>query len=284
MKLNLQPKNEKLYLPEEATILALKDFTAKERFYRLAIKNGRSLGHMPGQFVEVSALGFGEAPISISSPPSKDNTFDLCVRAVGDVTNQLRNFKVGDSIFFRGPFGHGFDDNILGKLCGKHVLFIAGGIGYVPLRSLINLVIPERAKYQRLTILYGCRTPQERMYTDELQNIAKIGENVILKETVDKSDGVWQGNVGVITTLIPLVDLVPEDTIAIVCGPPIMYKFVLKSLLDKKIPPESIYLSLERRMKCGVGKCGHCQMEGQYVCQSGPVFNYAEIVNNREAF
>jgi len=283
-KLDLKPKNEKLYLPEEAEILEIKDFTPRERFFRLAIKSGRSLGHVAGQFIETSLLGFGEAPISISSPPSKDNKFDLCIRAVGDVTNKLHTLKVGDTIFFRGPFGHGFDDTIIHSLLGKHLLFITGGLGYVPLRSLINQLVPERKKYKQLTILNGCRTPQERMYPEELQALAKMGGNVVLKETVDKSDGKWEGNVGVITTLIPQVDFNPQETIAIICGPPIMYKFVLKSLLAKNLPEKNIYLSLERRMKCGVGKCGHCQMEGVYVCQSGPVFNYAEIVNNREAF
>jgi len=282
--LNLQPKNEKLYFPEEAEILEIKDFTPKERFFRLAIKSGRSLGHFPGQFVEVSVLGYGEAPISISSPPSKDNQFHLCFRTVGDVTNKLHTLKVGDSIFFRGPFGHGFDGKILQRMRNQHLLLIAGGIGYVPLRSLINFVVPERKNYQHITILAGFRTPQDRMYPDELKSIAQLGENVTLLETVDKSDVKWQGNVGVITTLIPKVELVPQETIAIVCGPPVMFKFVLKSLADKQIPQENIYLSLERRMKCGVGKCGHCQMGGVYVCQSGPVFNYADILNNRETF
>lgn len=286
-KLDLKPKNEKLYLPEEAEILEIKDFTHRERFFRLAIKSGRSLGHVPGQFIETSLLGFGEAPISISSPPSKDNKFDLCVRAVGDVTNKMHTLKVGDTIFFRGPFGRGFDDKIIHSLRGKHVLFIAGGIGYVPLRSLINQLVPERKKYKQLTVLYGCCTPQDRMYPDELTSLTKIGGNVVIKETVDRvdeGDASWQCDVGVVTTLIPQIDFIPQETIAIICGPPIMYKFVLKSLLAKNLPEKNIYLSLERRMKCGVGKCGHCQMEGVYVCQSGPVFNYADIVNNREAF
>lgn len=286
-KLNLQAKNEKLYLPEEAEILEAKDFTPKERFFRLAIKSGRSLGNVPGQFVEISILGIGEAPLSISSPPRSDNQFELCFRAVGDVTNKFQTLQVGDTVFFRGPFGHGFDDKIMQSLHNKHVIFIAGGIGYVPLRSLINQSVSERKKYKQLTILYGCCTPQDRMYPEELQMLANIGENVVIKETVDRVDGGdanWQCDIGVVTTLIPPVDFIPQETIAVICGPPVMFKFVLKALFAKNLPPENIYLSLERRMKCGVGKCGHCQMEGVYVCQSGPVFNYADVVNNREAF
>lgn len=282
--MNSNPKNEILYLPEEAKILETKDFTDKERFFRLEITSGRSLAHDPGQFVEVSILGYGEAPISISSPPCSTNQFDLCVRAVGNVTNKMHSMKVGDTLFFRGPFGHGFDRTILEKLKRKHVLFIAGGIGYVPLRSLINQLIPEHDHYKKITVLYGSRSPQDRMYPDELASIANHGGNVTITETVDKTDGAWKGNVGVITTLIPPVELIPEETIAIVCGPPIMYKFVLKSLLDRKIHRNNIYLSLERRMKCGIGKCGHCQMGATYVCQEGPVFNYADVGSNREVF
>lgn len=284
MELNLKAKNEALYLPEPARILEIKDFTDKERYFLLEILSGRSLGHVPGQFVETSILGYGEAPISISSPPSLENRFDLCVRAVGNVTNKLHTLKTGDLIHFRGPFGHGFDNEIIRKMQGKHLVFIAGGIGYVPLRSLINQLVPERKQYQKLTILYGCKTPKERMYPDELEALSRLGENVTLKETVDKSDGQWKTNVGVITTLIPQVEMIPEETIVIICGPPIMYKFVLKSLLDRKILKENIYLSLERRMKCGIGKCGHCQMEDVYVCQKGPVFNYANVESNREVF
>lgn len=282
--LNLQEKNDGLYVPEIAKIVETKQFTAQEKFFRLELASGKSLGHMPGQFVQVSILGIGEAPISISSPPSDDHFFDLCVRAVGDVTNKLHTLKEGDQIYIRGPFGHGFDDTILQKMQGKHLLFIAGGIGYVPLRSLINKVVPENSNYKKISILYGCKTPKERMYPQELVAIAKMGKNVELLETVDKSDDNWKGNVGVITTLIPKVNFDPNETIAVIVGPPIMYKFVLASLLERALPKENIYMSLERRMKCGVGKCGHCQMGNSYVCQEGPVYNYAEVEHNEEVF
>lgn len=282
-KINLQSKNEKLYLPEPVKILEIVDFTHKEKFFRLELLSGKSLGHMPGQFVQLSILGIGEAPISISSPPSRDNKFDICVRAVGDVTNKLHTLKVGDIFHIRGPFGRGFDDKTLARMDGKHLLLIAGGIGYVPLRSLINKVVPERANYKKISILYGCRTPKDRMYREELEKIYKIGENVELLETVDCTDEQpWVCGVGVITTLIPKVDFNPKDTIAVIVGPPVMFKFVIKSLKEKNLPTKNMYLSVERRMKCGVGKCGHCQIEGVYVCQEGPVINYAEFENNEE--
>ena len=277
-QLNLQPKNEKLYVPEKAKITKTERFTETEKFFALELLSGKSLGHDPGQFVQVSVFGIGEAPISVSSPPSPDNTFEMCVRAVGNVTNKLHSLSEGDDIFIRGPFGHGFDTEIMEKMQGKHLLFIGGGIGYVPLRSLINKVVKEPEKYAKISILFGCKQPAERLYTNELEELAGMGGNIEFLETVDRSDNGWKGNVGVITTLIPKVDFDPQNTIAVIVGPPVMYKFVLISLMDRNLPKENIYMSLERRMKCGVGKCGHCKMEGIYVCQEGPVFDIGEVL------
>jgi sulfite reductase subunit B len=281
-KLNLQKKNENLYLPERAKILKIKSFTETEKFFELELLDRKKAEYLPGQFYQISVLGIGEAPISISSAPGDSNRVDMVVRAVGDVTNKLHALNEGDIIHLRGPFGNGFTEEVMEKMQNKHLLLIMGGLGYVPLRSLINKVVPERKKYKKISILYGCKTPKERMYPEELAQLAKIGDNVELLETVDKIEDGWNGNCGVITTLIPKVDIVPSNTVAVIVGPPIMYKFVLKSLLEKNVPKENIYMDLERRMKCGVGKCGHCQMEGVYVCQEGPVFNYADVETNEE--
>ncbi len=283
-QLNINEKDEKLYLPEIAKVTKVKSFTDQEKFFEVELASGRSLNHDPGQFVQVSVLGIGEAPISISSPPEKGSRFEMCIRAVGPLTRKLHTLGVGDNIFIRGPFGHGFDKDILDKLSGKHLLFIAGGIGYVPLRSLINMVLEEKEIYEKISILYGCKTPQERMFPSELDEINSIGGNVELLEIVDRPDNNWKGYSGVITNLIPRVSINPENCIAVIVGPPIMYKFVIMDLLDLKMPKKSIYISLERRMKCGIGKCGHCQMEGIYVCQEGPVFNYSYVANNKEIF
>ncbi|MBN2689241.1 MAG: 4Fe-4S dicluster domain-containing protein [Gammaproteobacteria bacterium] len=273
-----------LYLPMPAKIVACESFTEQEKHFKLELENGKSLGHDAGQFVQISILGVGEAPISLASPPDNTPTFDICVRKVGDVTNKLHTMNVGDTVHVRGPFGHGFTPEIMEKMRGKHLLFIAGGIGYVPLRSLINQVVANQHDYEKITILYGCKTPSERMFPKELSHLAKIGGKISIAETVDQAEEGWTGNVGVITTLIPPIDLDPTNTIAVIVGPPIMYKFVLKSLTDKHITADNIYVSLERRMKCGVGKCGHCQMSGIYVCQDGPVFKYADIKDNEEVF
>ncbi len=282
-QVRLVEKNNELYLPTKAYIREIVQFTEKEKFFELEMENGKSLNHQPGQFVLLSIFGIGEAAISISSPPSFGNRFDIVVRAVGDVTNKLHTLDVGDFVFIRGPFGHGFDKNIQREMEGKHVLFIAGGIGYVPLRSLINFTLKQKEHYAKISILYGCKSPEDRMYKDELDYISTIGGNVELLETVDSADKSWLKNTGVITSLIPMVKFHPENTIAVVCGPPVMYKFVIKALNDQGLSNENIYVSLERRMKCGVGKCGHCQLDDIYVCQDGPVFRFSDIEEKEEA-
>lgn len=279
-------QEESIYLPQSATILDVKEMTEREKLFEIKLDDGSSLDHDPGQFVELSIPGVGEAPISISSSPTKEGkSFELCVRKVGNVTKVLHNMEKGDKIGIRGPFGNGFP---IETLRGQDLLFIAGGLGIAPLRSLINYVFDRRNEFDDVTILYGCREPCELLYEDEVEEW-RDKEDIIYKETVDKCpDGVcWEGNVGVITTLIPGVDIDLDKTYSVVCGPPIMYKFVLQELEEKEMPDEKIFLSLERRMKCGVGKCGHCQINGHkgeyYVCQEGPVFNYEDVKGFEEA-
>jgi sulfhydrogenase subunit gamma (sulfur reductase) len=166
---------------------------------------------------------------------------------------------------------------------GKHILFIAGGIGYVPLRSLINLTLKHPDKYKKISILYGCKTPGDQMFKDELQYISSLGGNIELLETVDIPDDKWLKQSGVITELIPMSKFDHLNTIAIICGPPVMYKFVIQTLKRNKLTTDNMYVSLERRMKCGVGKCGHCQIEDLYVCQCGPVFRFSDIEDKEEA-
>lgn len=269
------------YVPKLATIVKKVPMTAKETLFEIKLDDGTDLNHKPGQFVEVSVFGVGEAPISISSPPTKKGTFELCVRKVGSVTTRLHALNVGDKVGIRGPFGNGFDAE---QLRGRDLLFIAGGLGIAPLRSLFNYVLDNRKNYGRVILLYGCKEPKELLFGDELLALAKR-DDVEFKSTVDwcPENELWEGNIGVITTLIPQVNFDPETTYAIVCGPPIMYKFVIADLKSRKVPDDHIILSLERRMKCGVGKCGHCQINQIYVCKDGPVFNYSKIKGVPEA-
>lgn len=272
--------NKNLYVPEKAQIIETKQMTTLEKFFRIKLLERKTLGHRPGQFIMLTVYGVGEAPISVSSPPDVgSNEFELVVRKIGNVTQALHNLDKNAVIGIRGPYGTYFTAD---GFEGKDLLFIAGGIGLVPLRSFIKQVISEHNKYRKIIILYGARNPDELLFKDELEEWAEI-DNVELKITVDTPNKNWEGNVGVITTLIPPLEIDSNNTLVTVVGPPVMYKFVLLSLYSKNIPDKNIYLSLERRMKCGIGKCGNCQIQDTYGCLDGPVFCYEKIKHLREA-
>ncbi len=269
------------FAPKMATIVKKVPMTANEIMFELKLDDETDLGHQPGQFVQVSVFGVGEAPFGVSSSPTKKGTFDLCIRKLGNVTNKIHMLNEGDKVGIRGPFGKGFDAEFLK---GKDLLFVAGGLGIVPLRSLFNYVLANRKDYGRVILLYGCKEPRELLFGEEILEL-EDRDDVEFKATVDwcPENEVWTSNVGVITTLIPQVDFDPQKTYAVVCGPPIMYKFVIKDLKSRNVPDDHIIVSLERRMKCGVGKCGHCQINQLYVCKDGPVFNYSDIKGVPEA-
>lgn len=269
----LTETNGSPYLPQMAEVRRAEKLTELEKFFALRFPDGRALGHQPGQFVEVSLFGIGEAPISICSSPTDSEGFELCVRASGSVTNALHRLEAGSQVGIRGPFGRGYP---MSEMEGSDVLVVAGGIGLAPLRSVIRYVLANREKYGRLIILYGAKHPSELLFTEELRDWEQR-EDAELHLTVDRPDEAWKGHVGVITTLFPRLTLQAAQTFAVVTGPPIMYRFVLLELLGKGIPLDQILFSLERRMKCGIGKCGHCQINGKYCCQDGPVFTFPEL-------
>jgi len=278
----VEPK--RLYEPRFAKLVSVRQWTELEKLLVLEFEDGKPLAHEPGQFVEVSVYGIGEAPISVSSAPDDSPRFELCVRRVGNVTSALHNLKEGDTVGIRGPFGRGFP---IKDLEGKDILFIGGGIGMVPLRSFINYAIANKEKFGKLTVLYGCKRPSEFLFREELR---KWAEQTDYRDTVDATGGEewpldvpWKRKVGVITILIPDLEINPETTYAVVVGPPIMYRFVIRSLKAKNMADDHIIVSLERHMKCGVGICGHCQIGPLYTCQDGPVFYYNEIKNIKEA-
>jgi len=267
------------YQPTLAEMVKIEQLTKTEKLFTLYLKDGRDLGHRAGQFVEVSVFGIGEAPISVTSSPTRNGTFELCVRRVGDVTGALHSMKPGATVGIRGPYGNGFP---VEQMRGKDLLFAPGGIGLPPLRSVINQVLDERESFGRVIILYGARNPSELLFKDELAQW-EARDDVEFHVTVDRGDESWTGNVGVITTLFPKITINPRNTVAMTVGPPVMYRFVLMELLSKGIQDGRIFLSLERRMKCGLGKCGHCQINNVYVCQKGPVFSYAQLKELPEA-
>jgi len=255
------------YIPTLCTIREARRLTGLEKFFRIELPDGRELDHRPGQFVQVSVMGAGEAPISISSSPTRGPHLELAVRKAGKVTTALHGLREGDTVGIRGPFGSSFD---LERFRGKNLLLIPGGLGLAPMRSLIHYVIDTRDLYRDVTIASGTKCPEEILFPDEIESWKRTGRLTVL-QTVDVCSPSWTGPVGLITTLIPPLDIA-ADTIAVIVGPPIMYRFVIHELDKKKVPHENIAVSLERYMKCGVGKCGHCTIEHLYCCLDGPVF------------
>jgi len=267
-----------LFVPEMATIVGVRELTPIEKLFTIHFDSGRQLGHTPGQFVEISLLGIGEAPISVTSSPD-DPDFQLAVRRVGNVTEALHRLGASAKVGVRGPFGNGFP---IEEMKGKDLLMVCAGIGLFPLRSLIRYAVQHRDDFRRLIIFFGCKTAGDQLFLDELESW-RTNPRVEYYETVDVPCDTWKGNVGVITTLFPKVELDAPNTRVCIVGPPIMYKFAIKECHARGIHDDHILCSLERRMKCGVGKCGHCQINGVYVCQDGPVFKYSDIKYLSEA-
>ena len=270
------------YRPWPARITSIRDLTETEKLFELrlideAVRDAFKFD--AGQFVEVSIFGVGEAPISISSAPSKGGFIELCVRNAGDVTGALHTKQCGDIVGLRGPFGRGFPFELMK---GHDVLLVAGGLGIAPLKSLINHIHDERHDFGRVTILLGAKNPAEILFRKQF-DMWKHREDFDLIMTVDQPDDTWDGEVGLVTRLFDRLEINPYNTYGAICGPPVMYRFVIDEMRDKKMDVDKIYVSFERRMKCGIGKCGHCGVGHQYACIDGPVFNYREAMNLQEA-
>lgn len=277
-----EPGAGSVYAPRTAVVLKVKALTALEMLFELEPGAGAALHHIPGQFVQVSIPCVGECPISICSSPTRlaGGRFELCVRRVGEVTSAIHRLSPGDEVGIRGPFGRGFDMN---ALAGHDVIIVAGGCALAPARSVIQYILDRRDRFGAFHLLYGARSPEELLFRDEL---AEWGSDSRIEclVTVDRGDAAWRGHTGVVTRLFPHVPPMDNaNTRAVVIGPPVMFKFVMLELLGRGIAQEHIYFSLERRMKCGIGKCGHCQVNHLYACLDGPVFNYGEIFGVHEA-
>jgi NAD(P)H-flavin reductase len=268
------------YSIKKGTILSIKQMTESEKLFEIVLEGSQRLDHEPGQFVMVSVFGAGEIPISVSSSPTNNGSFDICVRAAGKVTNALHKLEVGEMIGIRGPYGKGFPIRMLE---GNDLLIIACGLGIAPLRSLIRYVFDNREDFGKVHILYGCRSPGNMLFLDEIKEWKKQ-KDVYFEYIVDQATPDWTGKVGLVPTLIPGVHIEPDRTFVALVGPPAVYMPVIKELLSRNVPVNHILISLERHMKCGVGKCGHCQIQNLYCCQDGPVFNYREIKHLKEAF
>ncbi len=269
---------ENVFLPREAEIIRATRATETEKHFTLKMKDG-AMKYAPGQILEVSVHGYGEIPIGFASSPTRTHTFDIVVRTVGRVSTAVNRLEQGQSLLVRGPRGNGFD---LEVLRGHPVLVVAAGIGLCPTRSLIQYILDRRSEFGRFTLFSGVKHPKEQLFLDDLKRWRE-SKDVEFLETVDRPDEHWKGHTGVITTLFKKTRFT-ADTRVVVCGPPVMYKFVIAELDGIGIPHDHIFVDLERRMKCGLGKCGHCQMNDKYVCLDGPVFSYAEVEHLEELF
>jgi NAD(P)H-flavin reductase len=227
----------------------------------------------PGQFNMLYVAGVGEVPISISGDPARRGSFVHTTRAVGTVTRAMRQLKRGDWIGLRGPFGNRWP---VDAALERDVLIVAGGIGLAPLRPAMYHLLAHRARYRKVILLYGTRTPADLLFRKELERW-RASFDLEVHVTVDRASGTWRGNVGVVTKLIGKVPLDPGGTVALVCGPEVMMRFTAMDLLQRGVPADRIHLSVERNMKCAIGLCGHCQWGPVFVCRDGPVFPYDRI-------
>lgn len=267
-----------IYLPELATITKRRMLNGTELYLHLEKEGGADWHYTPGQFVEVSVAGIGEAPISISSSPTQKG-LELVVRNVGSLTKVIHKMETGDKLGVRGPYGSTYP---IEQAKGKDLVFICGGIGLVPQRSFIRYALDHRSNYGNITVLIGTKCYDMRLFREEIA-LWEERKDMTVMETIDTAHDCWDGDVGVVTTLIPKVESDLPKSRILVCGPPVMYKFVLMALAEAGVPEDHIYVNLERRMKCGVGKCGHCQINEKYVCQDGPVFRWSDLATVPEA-
>lgn len=231
----------------------------------------------PGQFVMVYAFGIGEVPISVSGPPEHSGEpVVLTVRAVGAVTSAICASEPDAVLGLRGPFGNSWP---VESAAGGDVIVVAGGIGLAPLRPVVLHALAHRSAYDAVSVLYGARTPQDLLYTDELE---AWRPELSVEVTVDAADTSWEGRVGVVPKLVERADFRPEAVRVFVCGPEVMIHFTVEALRARGVPDEWIFLSLERDMRCGVGLCGHCQLGPTLICRDGPVYTQAEVASLME--
>ena len=267
-----------LYVPQMAEVVETIEETPTIKTVVLAPKP--PMAFRAGQFVQLTFPGMGEAPFTPSSSPYEPERIEVTILRTGRVTDALHKVRAGDYLGLRGPFGKGYP---VEKLAGKEVLVVGGGVGLAPLRALILNLLHDIGRIQRMLILYGARAPEELLYR-RLHDEWGKKDNVAMRVSVDRQAPGWTGHVGVVTTLFDAMDVNIPNTVVFSCGPEIMLKFVTMELLEKGFKPDQIYLSMNRRMSCGVGKCGRCNIGPYYLCKDGPDMNYAEIMKYPNVF
>ena len=269
------------YQPWLATIETINEEVPGERAiktFKLKFKDKtihNSFSFKPGQCVMISLFGIGECMFAISSSPSQKNYVEVSVMRHGKVTRTLHETQPGDTVGVRGPYGNHFD---VESWTGKNMVFIGGGIGQAPLRSIINYMMDKRDKYGKIDVIYGARTTRDLCYKKELFELEKR-KDINTQLSIDKEEDGWTRFVGFVPNNLLRIKPSPKNTIAVTCGPPIMIKFVIENLLKLGFSDDQIFTTLEMRMKCGIGKCGRCNIGNLYVCKDGPVFSYKQLKN-----
>lgn len=244
------------------------------------VKSENPMNQLPGQCAMVSIFGVGEAIFSISSSPNRD-LVDFSIKKTGKLTDVLHTLEEGAKIGVRGPYGNHFPYE---DLKGKNLLFIGGGIGLAPLRSLIEYVLDNKSEYGDINLIYGSRTPEDLIFREDIFNRWPSIENFNVNLAVDNESPNWDGYVGFVPSYLKELAPTPKDTVAITCGPPIMIKFVLQTLEELGFKDDQVVTTLEFKMKCGIGKCGRCNIDEKYVCQDGPVFYLKELNEMKDDF
>jgi len=272
-------KTYRVYKSKITNIISL---TNQEKLFQIRILDPRERNlfkFRPGQFVMVEVPGFGEIPISLSSSSTNREFMELCIRKAGLTTSALHKTKIGSSVGIRGPFGTSFP---MEEMAGHNILLIAGGLGLAPLRAPIFWVNNHREQFKDVHILYGTRDPDQMLFTYQYEEWARVN-HINLLTIVEKGNKDWRGRTGLITDLFKEIEIDPLKTFAIVCGPPVMFKFVCNHLDSLGMPMNRMYVSLERRMHCGMGKCCRCMVGSTFTCVDGPVFDYWSVLNLKEA-
>ena len=262
-------------VPMVGVITDIRQETPDVKTFRVnAPEGGKLFEHKPGQCAMVSVPGVGEAMFSITSSPTNKEYQEFSIKKCGVLTDYLHDLQVGDEIMVRGPYGNNFPVDT--ELKGKNLLFVAGGIGLAPLRSVINYVLDNRDDYGTVDIVYGSRSADDLVQLKEIQEVWMKAKDTNVYLTIDRPQEGWDGHVGFVPSYLNELELTTDKTV-LVCGPPIMIKFVLGALTEMGFSKEQAYTTLELRMKCGVGKCGRCNIGSKYVCKDGPVFRCDEV-------
>jgi sulfhydrogenase subunit gamma (sulfur reductase) len=265
--------------PRLGTVVNIREMADQIKLFQIEL-NGERFDYQPGQFAFISAFGVGEAPFGLASTMARTTALEFAINRVGTVTSALHGLEPGAVVGVRGPMGNSFP---LHEIQGKNVIVLGGGIGGAPLRPVIHTILDNRADYGDLTILWAARHPSLLVFTDEYDDW-RAAPDTELHLTVDEGDRGWTGNVGLITELLEKLAPSPDKAVAIICGPPIMIKFVILGLQKLGFADEQMLMTLEAKMKCGIGKCGRCNLGEKFVCLDGPVFSYTNVSRFLESF